>query len=196
MHQQPTTPDADLGAGDLLRLLAEPDRLRVCAALVLGAANRQEVVEATGLTERHVDKALARLLAGGLVVRAEGGLRLVTEHLEQATRSSSHPRPPGDEPAADLSPDAARVFRSFVRNGRLTSIPASRSKRLVLLDWLAQRFDPGRRYPEREVNRILGAVHPDVAALRRYLVDEGLLARDAGEYWRVGGTFHVDTVDG
>jgi hypothetical protein len=32
-------------------------------------------------------------------------------------------------------------------------------------------------------------VHPDTAALRRYLVDEGILDREHGEYWRAGGTF-------
>ncbi|MDQ3951738.1 MAG: DUF2087 domain-containing protein [Actinomycetota bacterium] len=28
-----------------------------------------------------------------------------------------------------------------------------------------------------------------MAALRRYLVDEGFMAREGGEYWRTGGTF-------
>jgi hypothetical protein len=32
----------------------------------------------------------------------------------------------------------------------------------------------------------------DHAALRRYLVDEGLLGRGAGEYWRTGGTVEID----
>ena len=39
------------------------------------------------------------------------------------------------------------------------------------------------------VNLILAQVHPDTAALRRYLVDEGILDRERGEYWRSGGTF-------
>jgi len=43
------------------------------------------------------------------------------------------------------------------------------------------------RYPERQVNAMLRAWYPDYAALRRYLVDEHLLAREAGEYWRAGG---------
>jgi hypothetical protein len=81
------------------------------------------------------------------------------------------------------------VLRAFVRNGRLMSIPASKSKRRVLLDWLVQRFEPGRRYSENMVNLILAEVHPDTASLRRYLVDEGMLDREAGEYWRSGGTF-------
>jgi hypothetical protein len=57
----------------------------------------------------------------------------------------------------------------------------------VVLEHIAALFEPGVRYPEREVDAILRAWHPDHAALRRYLVDEQLLARDAGEYWRIGG---------
>jgi hypothetical protein len=38
------------------------------------------------------------------------------------------------------------------------------------------------------VNRVLARWHPDTAALRRYLVDEGFLDRDGGQYWRTGGT--------
>jgi len=61
----------------------------------------------------------------------------------------------------------------------------------VLLDVLAQEFEPGVRYPERVVNEILARFHPDTAALRRYLVDEEFMERDAGVYWRAGGTWEI-----
>jgi hypothetical protein len=87
--------------------------------------------------------------------------------------------------------EAAKVLRSFVQDGRLTRIPTTRSKRLVVLDRLAQDFEPGRRYRERTVNVILERWHPDAASVRRYLVDEGFLTREAGEYWRTGGSVPV-----
>ncbi len=80
------------------------------------------------------------------------------------------------------------MLRVFVRDGRITSIPTTHAKRLVVLDWLVQRFEPGRRYTEATVNLIISGAHPDTAALRRALVDEGMLDRDQGEYWRSGGT--------
>lgn len=73
-------------------------------------------------------------------------------------------------------------------NGRLERMPAKRSRRLVVLDQVARTFEPGLRYPEREVNDVLRAFWPDYAALRRYLVDEGFLDRADGVYWRAGGT--------
>ena len=79
-------------------------------------------------------------------------------------------------------------LRGFVRHGRVDTMPARLSRRRLLLNEVAQAFEPGIRYPEREVNGVLAAIHPDWAALRRYLVDEGFLDRAAGMYWRVGGT--------
>jgi hypothetical protein len=78
-------------------------------------------------------------------------------------------------------------LRGFVRDGRIEGMPAKWSRRLRLLAEVAQVFEPGVRYPEREVNRVLGAMFSDYAALRRYLVDEDLLERADGEYWRIGG---------
>jgi len=82
----------------------------------------------------------------------------------------------------------AKVERAFFVEGRLRAMPAKRSKRLVVLDRLAQAFEPGRSYPEPAVNEVLTAYHPDYAMLRRYLVDEGFLAREFGYYWRTGGS--------
>ena len=85
--------------------------------------------------------------------------------------------------------ERSRALAPFVRDGRLVVIPARLGKRLVVLDWLAQDFEPGTHYSESMVNLIIGRHHADTAALRRYLVDHGFLDRHAGEYWRCGGSF-------
>jgi len=92
----------------------------------------------------------------------------------------------------DLNRDLPSQFLRYVRDGRISVIPAKRTARLLLLDHVAQAFEPGRRYPELAVNEILRALHDDHAALRRYLVDEELLSRTSdGTYWRSGGTVPV-----
>jgi hypothetical protein len=86
-----------------------------------------------------------------------------------------------------LGVDDRRVLRSYLEDGRLSTIPARGAKRAVILRFLRERvFAEDRAYPEREVNARLALFHPDVAALRRYLVDDGLVTRAAGEYRRVG----------
>lgn len=79
------------------------------------------------------------------------------------------------------------MLRAFFRDGRLTEIPSKVSKRRIVLERIAIEFEPGVRYHEREVNVIVGGFFLDHAALRRSLVDEGFLDREAGVYWRAGG---------
>ena len=80
--------------------------------------------------------------------------------------------------------EEASILRHFFEGGRLKQIPARRSKREVVLRFLARSFQPGRRYSEQEVNEILGAFHQDTCTLRRELVMARLLEREAGVYWR------------
>jgi hypothetical protein len=167
-------------------LLAEPDRLAVFAAVVLGARAPAEVAGATGLGPREVAVALGRLAGGGLVSDTGDGLVADAGAFKQAVREQAAA---GKEPEQDLDPDPARaaVLRTFIRDGRLVQLPASHSKRRVVLEHIAAAFEPGRKYPERVVDAVLRAWYPDHATLRRYLVDEQLMAREAGRYWRIGG---------
>jgi hypothetical protein len=92
--------------------------------------------------------------------------------------------PVGEQPAPRRLTPEEKVLRAFFEAERLTSIPARQGKKLVILRWLADRFEPGREYPESEVNEILLRHHEDCAALRRYLVDFGFMTRDHGVYRR------------
>lgn len=165
-------------------LLADPERLRVFGALALAPRTAADVAQLTGLPSRVVLAALAKLEAGE-VVRLDGDVWCVDRaSLVRHARESAVP--PYEEEG--LSPRYAAVLRAFLREGRLTSIPSVRSKRLVVLDHIAKVFEPGVRYPEREVDVLVRAFHDDYAALRRNLVDEGFLARENGTYWRIGGS--------
>ena len=97
------------------------------------------------------------------------------------------------EHSADgLLADPPAELRPYIRDGRITAVPAKRSRRRLLLDEVAQAFEPGRRYQESAVNEILKVVFDDYCTLRRYLVDEAFLSRTAaGTYWRAGGTVNV-----
>ncbi len=91
--------------------------------------------------------------------------------------------------AVGLLADPPDQLRAFVRDGRITALPAKRTRRRLLLDQVAQAFEPGRRYPEAEVDQVLKGVFDDHCALRRYLIDEEFMSRTAaGLYWRAGGT--------
>ena len=190
MGDDATQPVA-LDAGRLVGLLADDDRRRMFAAVELGGTTLDAAATLAGLPVPRAAKALSTLAGAGLVVQGDGGGLYVVGAAFQVAARDALARPSSDE-HADRSGEVRRVFEAFVRDGRLTQIPTSRQKRLVVLDWLAQDFEPGVRFSEPMVNLILGKRHADTAALRRYLVDEGLLDRAGGEYWRTGGTVEPD----
>jgi hypothetical protein len=174
----------------LCGLLAEEDRLRAFAAVLLGAATPGEVAVATGQSGRDVVRALHRLVEGGLVVVAEGRYMARPEAFKDAVRAVAPPA----EPEEPLHPDQERaaVLRTFLRDGRLVQLPVARGKRRVILEHIAASFEPGVRYPERAVDAILRAWYDDYVSVRRHLVDECLLARDHNVYWRTGGYVEVN----
>jgi hypothetical protein len=174
-------------ADDVVGLLADETRLRVAAAALLHPGTSDQIAAHAGAGARKTIEALTRLEAGGLLRRAsDGRWQFVVESLREIARAS---RP---EPDRTGTTPAEAILRPFVTDRRLTQIPAARSKRLAVLDRLAAEFEPGERYDERQVNETLRRWHDDVAALRRYLVDEAFLSRDHGYYWRTGGSVNDD----
>jgi hypothetical protein len=101
-----------------------------------------------------------------------------------AFREAGRERPSRQRTLPNATPDQTRVLRNFVEDGRLKALPVRASQRRVVLDYLAARFDEDVEYEETEVNETLKAFHEDYASTRRYLVDEGFLARSGGRYRR------------
>ena len=174
---------------EFLRIAADRTRLAVLGRLAVGAARLAQVSADCGMNSREAVRVLGRLTAAGLV-REEGGVYTLDE---SALRSlaASRPRPQAAHPAvlAGLDDDDAAVAARFFRGMTLVEIPAAEGKRRAVLRVLLDEFEPGRYYAEAEARRILRKFHPDDAALRRYMVDEGMLVREARTrtYWRGGG---------
>jgi hypothetical protein len=182
----------DLDSETITGLLADGDRLRVVAALVLGAVTVDDLAAATGLDVRAAGSALARLVGAGLVEQDGHGYRLAEESIRTAARRAGAP---DSDHAAEADADTVlpRTIRPFVRAGRIVQLPVARTKLRQVLDMVSQDFEPGHRYGEPEVNEMLRRWNDDVATLRRYLVEEGFLDRQGGggTYWRAGGTVAV-----
>ncbi len=185
-------PDPAASPAEILRALADPTRLALAGMLAAGPRGLAELSAALGLSRDRVRRRLVKLVAVGLARADDGGrtFSLSSEVLRRAAREVGPARETG-LPLAAVDEEEEAVLRHYFRAGRLVEIPAKRSKRRVVLTRLALEFEPGVRYAEETVNEVVSRFHPDHAALRRYLVDEGFLDRLHGEYWRVGGTFEV-----
>ena len=126
---------------ELWGLLADDDRLRVFGALALGARSLVEVADRSGVEPRLAVKALKRLERGGVVARSGNDWDLRRDVIAEQARLTAKAPEPYDEDGLD--PSYAAVLRSFLRDGRLTTIPATRSKRLVVLPMRRARCTVG-----------------------------------------------------
>lgn len=162
----------------IVKALADPDRLRLFADLVLAETG----ATVTELKDRHprAEKALTRLFEAGLATREGGKVRAVPSAFRTAAaaaREAAPDAPPG------TSPEVAHLYS----NGRITVRPVNRRTRVALLRDLAGRlFDFDRVYTEREINEALAAEFDDPLQLRRDMIDELFLERnlDGSEYRR------------
>jgi DNA-binding transcriptional ArsR family regulator len=175
--------------GRVLAALADDRRLRVLAALALGAESPADASARLGLPEREVERAIERLKDAGLVT---DDLGVDVDAFRRAARDVGSMRAVVTPEDRGATPEQAAVLRNFWDDGRITALPMSGPKRRVVLDFLASLFEPGDVYPEAKVNDVLSRFHSDVATMRRYLVDEEFLERRDGFYWRAGGTFETE----
>ena len=145
--------------------LDDPVRRQVYASVVLGVP--------VDLPTKKLDKALAALVAAGLIV-AESEKFVVVEDAFGALLAAS--------------PAVTRTgVDRFVRDGRIIQYPVRADDRLEVLTWARDRALPdASELSERQLGERLAELTSDIAALRRYLVDAGLVVRDADgrRYWR------------
>jgi hypothetical protein len=173
----PMTPDA------LVRLLAEPTRMRVLAAIALGAETSAKISDTAKLPQKDVLIALRRLQEHGLVVSDTNGLHVGYEHLRQLSRETAAADDQTEVEQADVA------IRPFIRDGHLLTLPAAPGRRRAVLEHIAgSSFEAGATYDEPAVNEKLRAWcdggEVDHVAIRRYLIEAGILVRANGIYAR------------
>jgi len=154
---------------DVLTALADGERLEVLATVARspGGMTIASLAEALELDARKVQASVGRLWQAGLLVREGDVVRARLDTIAPEI--------------VDLPP----ALTKFFSRGRLLTVPTNSALRLALLEFLASRVPADRTVTEAEVNLELSRYHDDYAAMRRYLVDAGLLARDNyGTYWR------------
>lgn len=170
---------------DFVKAMASAERLRVIGALARGRATQSEIAEQLHLPTRDAFEHLSFLAHVG-IVREEGG---VYELDEGAIEGLARGQFENKQPQYEEQPENVRkVLKAYLNaDGTLKQIPLETKKLLVILNFIVNVFAFDAAYTEKEVNTILRRFNPDTAALRRYLVDHGLMAResDGSKYWRV-----------
>lgn len=172
------------------KVLGNESRLRILGLLANGEQSVGELAAALAVKEPTVSHHLGMMKELGLVtVRAEGNVRIYqldTKFLERMNRDIF-----SQDNLATLVDDTSenaqeqKVLKTYLEGNRIKEIPYRYQKRLVVLKWLVNQLEMDVRYSEADLSARLKEYHPDYAALRRYLVETGLMQREKGVYWRV-----------
>lgn len=174
----------------LFKCLSDRSRLQILKSLAIEDMYVERLAERLGIAAPTVSFHLKKLADAGAVTSYKSQYYTMyslnrkifeTGILEILTEES-------DETQVQAQRDKAyrqRVIDAFFAYGKLKAIPAQRQKRRIVLEVIAHEFEYGRIYSEREVNMIIADFHDDFCTIRRDMVDESLLDRDAKGYWRV-----------
>jgi predicted transcriptional regulator len=173
------------------KALSDENRLKIVGLLAQQPYSVEKLSEVLGLSVSTTSHHLSRLAKAGLVsVQVDGHYyiySLNTGALQAKAQRLLHeetlPKLSGD-----LSQDAydRKVLGSFLdAEGRIKSFPTQEKKFLVILRYVLKDFQPGVRYPEKQINEILRRYSEDTAYLRRSLISFHLMQRagGGGEYW-------------
>lgn len=173
----------------LFKCLADRSRLRILQSLLLEDMYVERLAQRLALTPATISFHLKKLEES----------RLVTSYPDQYYTMYSICRQELTQPVLALIAAATdqrsqqeqreelyrkKVLDSFFEYGRLRAIPAQRKKERICLEEIARALEPGRVYPESELNEILLRFHEDYCTLRRDMISEGLLKRESGLYQR------------
>ncbi|HEX9019260.1 MAG TPA: metalloregulator ArsR/SmtB family transcription factor [Anaerolineaceae bacterium] len=176
-----------------LKALADANRLKIVGLLVREACTVEQIAAILGVSESTISHHLSKLSEAGLVTATAQSYynyyRLEKRRMkEMAHRLLSFESLPAAPATVDTQEayDRKIVNDYLLPDGRLKTIPAQRKKLLVVLRYILQSFEPGKRYTEAQVNKILARFHDDTATLRRGLISEKMMDRESSgsAYWR------------
>jgi hypothetical protein len=171
-----------------VKAMASAERLRIIGLLSQGSKSAVDIASALGVHPSDVTRHLEQLTASGVVSEADGVYELNEKAIESLARGQFEGKRPAFEAKGEKQEDVRKVLKNFLNaDGTLKQIPPMGNKLLIVLNFIVDAFTFDTNYTEKEVNTILRRFHMDTAALRRYLVDQGLMARDSygTKYWRV-----------
>lgn len=174
----------------LFKCLSDKSRLQILKSLAIEDMYVERLAERLGITAPTVSFHLKKLTDAGAVSSYKSQYYMMYSLKKEIFETSILDilREESNETAAQTQRDAEyrqKVINAFFEYGKLKSIPAQRKKERIILEEIVRSFEFDRIYSEREVNIIIADYYDDFCTIRRDMVSEKLLDRNANGYWRV-----------
>ena len=173
----------------IMKALADQSRLAIINSLLERSQYVEEIAKRHGLAASTVSFHLRKLEQAGLVSSRKEQYYVViqaNDAIFDTTLREIVSAPTAGRELQDgrMEEYRRKVLETFFRHGTLEKLPTQHKKRLIVLEQFAARFEPERRYSEQEVTGLIMPLFDDYCLIRRLLVDEGLIRREAATYWR------------
>jgi hypothetical protein len=85
----------------------------------------------------------------------------------------------------DNQTERDKILKNYIKDGRVIIFPSKEKKKLVILQYIVDKFKSDKKYTEKEVNEVIVSMVDDYVSARRYLIELGFMERnnDGSEYW-------------
>ncbi|MCU0480201.1 MAG: metalloregulator ArsR/SmtB family transcription factor [Anaerolineae bacterium] len=186
----------------MLKALADDNRIQMLRLMSEREYTVTELAQIFGLSEPTISHHVSKLHAAGFLHRRVAAnqrfyilnprqIEILQQNLVFLTRPPENVQREKPDYAwidsLDWSDADKKVLRDYTTNRKLTQLPTREKKWLVILRWIATKFEMGVLYTEKEVNQIITQIHPDYATIRRNLVEYNFMDREVGgkTYWLI-----------
>ncbi|KGE17365.1 metalloregulator ArsR/SmtB family transcription factor [Paenibacillus wynnii] len=173
------------------KALADPTRLRLLLLLSKGEMHGQALAERLSLSQPTVTHHASRLREAALIKERRDKntvyFMLNPEFIKQnAEASLQFIFAKGEETMEEKNTDNSlkeTVTRNFFsKDGRLRQIPAQYKKKLIALQHIVEKLEPGVVYTEKEINEFIKLFHDDFATIRREFIMHQFMYRENEKY--------------
>ena len=177
-------------AQKLFKCLSDTSRLRIIQSLTQGDMYTELLAERLELTPPTVSFHMKKLEEAELVVSRKEQYYTVyslnRDVLEKTLFEVAASEPEQiDEQQKREEAYRQKVVSAFFEYDKLRAIPVQRKKKLICYEVIAERFEPGRVYEEKEINAIISPIFEDYCTIRRDMISEGIFRRDGTRYVRL-----------
>jgi predicted transcriptional regulator len=173
------------------KALADPTRLRLLLLLSQGEMHGQALAEKLNLSQPTVTHHAAKLREAALIKERRDKntvyFKLNPEFISSGAEASlQFIFSKGARNMEEKSPENSlkeSVLRNFFsKDGRLRQIPAQYKKKLIALQYMVEKLEPGVVYTEKEINEFIKHFHEDFATIRREFIMHQFMYRENDKY--------------
>ncbi|TKD68787.1 metalloregulator ArsR/SmtB family transcription factor [Pseudalkalibacillus hwajinpoensis] len=171
------------------KTLGDPTRIRILTLLATGPLHGQAIAGKLGLKAPTITHHMTKLRDTGIVNQRRDKNTIYYHIDEKKFRSYSEAlskmlyQPEHDKEDDSLKTQTQAVVNNFIAaDGTLKHLPSQRKKKIIILKHLINGLEPGKKYPEKEINEYIKRFHPDFATIRREFIINHFMYRENNIY--------------